>query len=99
MQDSDNAPETAPETDAPGLAAFESSIAELETLVETLESGDVALEDALARFERGITLARQCQTMLKTAELRVDQLLGDDENARVGPLDTHDLDAPGESTQ
>ena len=92
MQDSDSACETAPAPDAPDLAAFESSIAELETLVETLESGDVALEDALARFERGITLARQCQTMLKTAELRVDQLLGDDDNAHVEPLDTHDLD-------
>lgn len=99
MQDSDNVPENAPETDAPGLAAFESSIAELETLVETLESGDVPLEDALARFERGITLARQCQTMLKTAELRVDQLLGDDENARVEPLDTNNLDASGRTTQ
>jgi len=59
----------------PRLAAFESSVAELETLVESLESGDVSLEDALARFERGVTLSRQCQALLKQAELRVDQLM------------------------
>jgi exodeoxyribonuclease VII small subunit len=63
------------DADSPPLATFESSVAELESLVETLETGDISLEEALARFERGVTLARQCQTMLQQAELRVDQLL------------------------
>ena len=90
--------ETSDAEDAqPPLAAFESSITELESLVETLESGEVPLEDALARFERGITLARQCQTMLKSAELRVDQLVGDGDEAHVTPFSstgTADDDQP-----
>lgn len=56
-------------------AGFEASLAELEKLVERLESGEQSLEDALKDFERGITLTRQCQQALKDAELRVQQLL------------------------
>lgn len=62
------------EDDSPRLAQFENSVTELEALVEQLESGDVSLEDALTKFERGVTLSRQCQQLLKDAELRVDQL-------------------------
>lgn len=76
--------------DTPPLQAFETSMAELEALVESLESGDMPLEDALARFERGVALSRQCQAMLKTAELRVDQLLGDGENEHVAELPNND---------
>lgn len=73
--------------DAPPLAAFESSVAELESLVESLETGEISLEQALAKFERGVTLARQCQTMLKSAELRVDQLVGEAASERVDAFD------------
>lgn len=74
------------------LAHFEASVTELEQLVEALESGDVSLEAALAKFERGVLLARECQTLLKNAELRVDQLLADDS---VAPLPAaQDDDAP-----
>lgn len=84
----DNTPDQTPR-----LAEFESSVAELETLVEALESGDVSLETALAKFERGVTLARQCQSLLKNAELRVDQLLadgGENGDERIEPFDTPD---------
>lgn len=85
-------PETGPEAgdETPRLAQFESSVAELEALVESLEGGDISLEDALTRFERGVVLARQCQTLLKNAELRVDQLLADGDNERVADFDTGD---------
>lgn len=83
----DDAPTSENQTDAPPLAAFESSVAELESLVESLEAGDISLEQALAKFERGVTLARQCQTMLKSAELRVDQLVGQAPDERVEPFE------------
>ena len=54
---------------------FEKSLAELETLVEKLEAGDLPLEDALKTFERGITLTRECQGALEAAQARVDILL------------------------
>lgn len=77
---------TASDTEQPTqLAQFEDSLGELETLVEALERGDISLEQALAKFERGVTLTRQCRDLLKNAELRVDQLLADSEQAQ--PLD------------
>jgi exodeoxyribonuclease VII small subunit len=76
-----------PSDDNRALAEFEQSLAELETLVENLESGDLSLEASLEKFERGVALARACQDALKTAELRVRQLVekdGDDEIADFG---------------
>lgn len=53
------------------VAAFEHSLAELETLVERMEQGEMSLEDSLAAYERGIGLYRRCQQALEQAELRV----------------------------
>ena len=44
----------------PTIKDFESAIAELETIVKTLEEGDLALEKSLALFERGVQLSRFC---------------------------------------
>jgi len=80
--------------DTPGLGSFEASVTELENLVEALETGEVSLEEALSKFERGVTLARQCQTMLKSAELRVDQLLAEGDSERVASFEADmDLDS------
>jgi len=54
---------------------FETALSELETLVETLEQGDISLEESLKLFERGVTLTRSCQTSLKEAEQKVQILL------------------------
>jgi exodeoxyribonuclease VII small subunit len=54
---------------------FEQSLAELEAVVERLEHGELPLEDALRQFERGIELARSCQSALKQAEQKVEILL------------------------
>jgi exodeoxyribonuclease VII small subunit len=58
----------------PTIKDFESAIAELETIVKTLEEGDMALEKSLALFERGVTLSRFCHTKLEEAERRVEIL-------------------------
>jgi len=54
---------------------LEKSLADLETLVEELESGDLPLEKAMKKFEEGIKLTRGCQTALKEAEQKVEILL------------------------
>jgi exodeoxyribonuclease VII small subunit len=54
---------------------FERALAELESLVERLERGDLPLEDALKTFERGVELTRHCQTSLKAAQQKVEILL------------------------
>jgi exodeoxyribonuclease VII small subunit len=58
------------------LPDFEQSLSELEALVQKLEQGDVPLEEALATFERGVSLTRQCQTALRSAQQKVEVLLG-----------------------
>ncbi len=54
---------------------LEKSLADLEALVEELESGDLPLDKAMKKFEQGITLTRNCQTALKEAEQKVEILL------------------------
>jgi exodeoxyribonuclease VII small subunit len=60
----------------PKTPSFEDALAELENLVETLEQGDLTLEDSLKSFERGVELTRTCQAALKDAEQKI-QILSD----------------------
>ncbi|MDV5085594.1 exodeoxyribonuclease VII small subunit [Vibrio diabolicus] len=65
----------------PENMTFEATIEELDSLVDQLENGDLALDDALRKFERGISLARAGQTKLSDAEQRVSILLSEDDEA------------------
>ena len=53
---------------------FEAAIAELETVVKKLEEGDLALEQSLALYERGVQLSRFCHARLEAAERRIEVL-------------------------
>jgi exodeoxyribonuclease VII small subunit len=66
---------------------FERALAELETTVEKLEHGELSLEDALKHFERGVTLARECQAALKQAEQKVEVLLQKSPSAQPEPFE------------
>lgn len=70
---------------------FEQSLAELQQLVERLESGELSLEDSLTAFEQGIGLTRECQAALAQAEQKVQILLERDGELQPAPFDT---DAP-----
>lgn len=59
---------------------FEDSIRRLGEIVETLESGELPLEESLRLFEEGVRLARASQTKLDQAERRVEELLDIDED-------------------
>jgi exodeoxyribonuclease VII small subunit len=54
---------------------LEKSLAELEKIVEKMESGELTLDESLQQFERGVALTRQCQTALRAAEQKVEILL------------------------
>jgi exodeoxyribonuclease VII small subunit len=54
---------------------LEKALADLESLVDELESGDLPLEKAMKKFEEGIKLTRSCQAALKEAEQKVEILL------------------------
>ena len=53
---------------------FEAAIAELESVVKKLEEGDLALEQSLALYERGVQLSRFCHARLEDAERRIEIL-------------------------
>ena len=55
---------------------FESALAELESLVQTMESGRLSLEESLAAYQRGAELLKYCQTTLDAAEQRISVLEG-----------------------
>jgi len=71
---------------------FESSLGELEKLVQRLEGGELPLDEALKTFERGIELTRHCQSALKTAQQKVEILLRRSGQVEVQPFDTSDGD-------
>ncbi len=55
--------------------SFEEALAELETIVRQLEQGDVELEQSIAIYERGAELKKHCESRLKSAELKVEQIV------------------------
>ncbi|WP_261641461.1 exodeoxyribonuclease VII small subunit [Erwinia mallotivora] len=67
-------------------ASFENSLQQLEQIVSRLESGDLALEEALNEFERGVQLARIGQQKLQQAEQRVQILLSNDQESELKPF-------------
>ncbi|MBI4622521.1 MAG: exodeoxyribonuclease VII small subunit [Verrucomicrobia bacterium] len=54
--------------------SFETALTQLETIVESMESGEVPLAELLAKFEAGTKLLRICEARLKDAELKIEQL-------------------------
>ena len=54
--------------------SFENALGKLESIVETMESGDVPLAELLAKFEEGSNLLKVCEARLKDAELKIEQL-------------------------
>ena len=62
---------------------FESSLKELESIVEKLEDENINLEDSVKSFEKGINLVKECQKQLQNAELKVKKLLDDGSSAEI----------------
>lgn len=54
--------------------SFESALEKLESIVESMESGEVPLAELLAKFEEGSRLLKICESRLKDAELKIEQL-------------------------
>jgi exodeoxyribonuclease VII small subunit len=69
------------------LPDIEASLGELEKLVERMERGEQPLEQSLQDFERGMELARQCETTLRNAEQRVEKLVRRGEDHETEPFE------------
>lgn len=69
---------------------FEAALAELEKIVEKMESGEQTLEESLKSFQRGIELTRTCQQGLREAEQRVEKLIQKNKEFVAEPLSNED---------
>lgn len=60
-------------------ATFEENMSRLEKIVQSMERGDVSLEESLKLFQEGTALVRSCGKLLDDAELAVSKIaVGDD---------------------
>lgn len=69
--------------------SFEEQLESLEQIVEELEGGDLTLDGALGRYERGVAAHKQCLQILAAAEKRIEVLLKSEE----GEFETHPMEA------
>jgi exodeoxyribonuclease VII small subunit len=61
-------------TDTTDRPTYETLYARMQAIVARLEAGDLPLDEALALYEEGVTVAAACQRLLDEAELRVQEL-------------------------
>jgi len=72
-------------TDTPiSEMTFEDAMRELETVVDQLERGDVALDASIALYERGAALKKRCEEELKRAEEKVAAITLDADGTPTG---------------
>lgn len=62
---------------------FDESLAELEKIVAKLEQGDVPLEEALDKFQEGITLSRDLKKTLQDAEKTLAKVVTEEGNEEI----------------
>ncbi|MCC5791911.1 MAG: exodeoxyribonuclease VII small subunit [Legionellaceae bacterium] len=67
-------------------ASFEKTLADLERIVQQLEQGDLSLDESLKQFEKGVKLARSCQTALSDAELKIKTITEANSTMDAEPL-------------
>jgi exodeoxyribonuclease VII small subunit len=94
MSSTDAASQTSSQSEAPaaGAPAFEQTLAQLEALVRSLETGELPLDEALRAFEQGVRLTRDCQAALSAAQQKVQLLLQRSETAVLEEFDTASIE-------
>lgn len=71
------------------LPSFEKSLEELEEMVDTMESGELALEELITSYERGAKLISHCESVLDAARKRLDLITLKPKPSTDGTTDTN----------
>ncbi|KPJ59835.1 MAG: hypothetical protein AMJ46_09375 [Latescibacteria bacterium DG_63] len=69
-----------------GAKTFEQALERLETLVDTLERGNLSLEESIAYFEEGTQLIKECAEKLEAAEAKLQKLVSNEEGFKLEQL-------------
>jgi len=59
---------------------FEEALTQLEEIVAELEEGELSLEEAVEKFQRGMALKQLCEHRLKQAEAKIEEYVPDEES-------------------
>ena len=62
----------------PGRMSYEEAIGELQSIIDSIEQGQVGLQQSLAEYSRGAALLKRCRTILEDAEQQVERLTSED---------------------
>ncbi len=65
-----------------GKLTFEQAIKELTAIVGKIEQGEIALQDSLEQYERGMTLIKHCRGILQQAEKRIEKIASEQDTNR-----------------
>jgi exodeoxyribonuclease VII small subunit len=57
-----------------GKLTFEQAIKELTAIVGKIEQGDIALQDSIQQYEKGMVLIKHCRKILQEAEKRIEKI-------------------------
>lgn len=76
--------------EATKTADFETMLSDLEKVVQELE-GEIKLEEALALFEKGLTLSQECEKFLKSAENKIEILRRTANGVQTEPVDESEI--------
>ncbi len=77
----------ASDTGGDGAPSLEERLTRLEEIVRSLEAADLNMEGALALFEEGVEHVRGAEATLRIAELKVEELLGPEQDPVIRPMD------------
>lgn len=74
--------------------SFQDMLNQLEQIVNELESGELSLEQSLAKFEEGVRLARKLESILSRTEMRIQQILRSEDTQEIDAEEIHELEDP-----
>ena len=55
-------------------SSYEALMQEIKTLIQKIENSETSLEESIAVYERGISLIRECEKILESAEMKIAEL-------------------------
>lgn len=64
--------------------SFEEAIGELGSIVGRIEKGEIALQDSLKQYERGMALIKHCRGILQRAEKRIEKISKEEKSGDSG---------------
>jgi exodeoxyribonuclease VII small subunit len=75
-----------------GASGFEAKLDRIDAIVKELESGDTKLDRAIALFKEGKVLARECEELLKSAQLQIEEAMSEPSAGAAKRAKSADLD-------